>query len=159
MRLQFYIISAIWHNLLESQDLKYFPKIRNLFYSTLLVQTPVYCSNLSLHLQLLLLFSCHLGLHYILSLLILLQQHKLLKQCYLSVKTKNLVKTLPFSFFLVYVQLTAQLEKLCFIALIYLRSAFFITISSLNLSCLNNRSSASKFNSNSSILFRSRSWS
>lgn len=122
-----------------------------------MVQTPVYCSNLSLHLQLLLLFSCHLGLHYILSLLILLQQHKFFKQCYLSVKTKNLVKTLPFSFFLVYVQLTAQLEKLCFIALIYLRSAFFITISSLNLSCLNNRSSASKFNSNSSILFRSRS--
>lgn len=158
MRLQFYIISAIWHNLLESQDLKYFRKIRNLFYSTLLVQTPVYCSNLSLHLQLLLLFSCHLGLHYILSLLILLQQHKLLKQCYLSVKTNNLIKTLPFFTFFC-IQLTAQLEKLCFIALIYLRSAFFITISSLNLSCLNNRSSASKFNSNSSILFRSRSWS
>lgn len=158
MCLQFYIISAIWHNLLESQDLKYFRKIRNLFYSTLLVQTPVYCSNLSLHLQLLLLFSCHLGLHYILSLLILLQQHKLFKQCYLSVKTNNLIKTLPFSHFFC-IQLTAQLEKLCFIALIYLRSAFFITISSLNLSCLNNRSSASKFNSNSSILFRSRSWS
>lgn len=158
MRLQFYIISAIWHNLLESQDLKYFRKIRNLFYSTLLVQTPVYCSNLSLHLQLLLLFSCHLGLHYILSLLILLQQHKLFKQRYLSVKTNNLIKTLPFFTFFC-IQLTAQLEKLCFIALIYLRSAFFITISSLNLSCLNNRSSASKFNSNSSILFRSRSWS
>lgn len=156
MRLQFYIISAIWHNLLESQDLKYFPKIRNLFYSTLLVQTPVYCSNLSLHLQLLLLFSCHLGLHYILSLLILLQQHKLLKQCYLSVKTNNLIKTLPFSLFFVY---NSQHNLKNFIALIYLRSAFFITISSLNLSCLNNRSSASKFNSNSSILFRSRSWS
>lgn len=156
MRLQFYIISAIWHNLLESQDLKYFPKIRNLFYSTLQVQTPVYCSNLSLHLQLLLLFSCHLGLHYILSLLILLQQHKLLKQCYLSVKTNNLIKTLPFSLFFVY---NSQHNLKNFIALIYLRSAFFITISSLNLSCLNNRSSASKFNSNSSILFRSRSWS
>lgn len=156
MRLQFYIISAIWHNLLESQDLKYFRKIRNLFYSTLLVQTPVYCSNLSLHLQLLLLFSCHLGLHYILSLLILLQQHKLFKQCYLSVKTNNLIKTLPFSLFFVY---NSQHNLKNFIALIYLRSAFFITISSLNLSCLNNRSSASKFNSNSSILFRSRSWS
>lgn len=77
-------------------------KTRNLFYSTLMVQTPVYCSNLSLHLQLLLLFSCHLGLHYILSLLILLQQHKLFKQCYLSVKTNNLIKTLPFSLFFVY---------------------------------------------------------
>lgn len=37
--LQFYIITAIWHKIVESQDLKYFRKIRNLFYSTLMVQT------------------------------------------------------------------------------------------------------------------------